>query len=194
MNAPDAANSSPTLHTTRLTLQVHTLSDFEDCAAMWGDPEVMRYLHNRPFTREESWARLLRYVGHWQLLGFGFWAVREEASGRFVGEVGLADFRRNIRPSIDGFPEIGWVLAPWAHGKGFATEAARTALSWADRRFGSVRTVCIIHPENSASLRVAFKCGYGEFGRTTYKDSPVILLERIAERPSGRLGARSDES
>ena len=194
MGDHDAEYSAPALHTVRLSLQVHALSDFEDCAAMWSDPEVMRYLHNRPFTREEAWARLLRYVGHWQLLGFGFWAVRERASGRFVGEVGLADFRRDICPAIDGSPEIGWVLAPWAQGNGFATEAARATLNWADRRFGPVRTACIIHPENSASLRVAYKCGYGEFARTTYKDSPVILFERAPERPSGLPERRQDAS
>jgi RimJ/RimL family protein N-acetyltransferase len=179
MGHHDAEYSSPALLTARLSLQVHALSDFEDCAAMWSNPEVMRYLHNRPFTREEAWARLLRYVGHWQLLGFGFWAVRERASGRFVGEVGLADFRRDIQPSIDGSPEIGWVLTPWAQGKGFATEAASAALGWIATRFGPLRTVCIIHPENSASLSVAQKCSFTEFARTTYKDSPVILFERV---------------
>jgi RimJ/RimL family protein N-acetyltransferase len=178
VTTPDDLQSAPALQTCRLILRVHAVSDFEDCAAMWGDPQVMHYLSGRPFTREEAWARLHRYVGHWQLLGFGFWAVREKASGRFVGEVGLADFRRDLQPSIDGSPEIGWVLSPWAHGNGFATEAARAALEWIGARFGPLRTVCIIHPENSASLGVAQKCSFKEFARTTYKDSPVILLER----------------
>lgn len=194
MTTPDDADSAPTLETRRLCLRVHSVSDFEDCAAMWSDPQVMRYLSGRPFTREESWARLLRYVGHWQLLGFGFWAVRETTTGRFVGEVGLADFRRDLQPSIDGAPEIGWVLSPWAHGNGFATEAARAALDWADRRFGPLRTACIIHPENSASLRVAYKCGYSEFARTAYKDSPVILFERVPETSNGLPERRRDAS
>jgi RimJ/RimL family protein N-acetyltransferase len=178
VNARDEFPALQELHTERLSLEVHVESDFEDCAAMWADPEVMRYLSGRPFTREESWARLLRYVGHWQLLGFGFWSVREKTTGRFVGEVGLADFRREIEPSLGESPEIGWVLAPWAHGKGFATEAARAALAWTENRFGPVRTVCIIHPENYPSLRVASKCGFGEYARATYKDSSVILFER----------------
>jgi RimJ/RimL family protein N-acetyltransferase len=179
VTTPDDVHSAPTLETRRLCLRVHAVSDFEDCAAMWSDPEVMRYLSGRPFTREESWARLLRYVGHWQLLGFGFWVVREKTTGWFVGEVGLADLRRDLHPSIDGAPEIGWVLSPWAHGNGFATEAASAALGWIATRFGPLRTVCIIHPENSASLSVAQKCSFTEFARTTYKDSPVILFERV---------------
>ena len=171
---------STSIDTERLTLRVHGLSDFADCAAMWADAEVMRYLSGRAFTREESWARLLRYVGHWQLLGFGFWAVRERASGRFVGEVGFANFERDIEPSFDGAPEIGWVLMPWAQGKGYATEAAQAALAWCEARMGKVRTVCIIVPDNAASLRVAEKCGYTEFARSTYKESAIVMLERAA--------------
>ena len=180
-------HSAPVLETRRLSLRVHGVSDFEDCAAMWRDPQVMHYLSGRPFTREEAWARLHRYVGHWQLLGFGFWAVREKTSGRFVGDVGLADFRRDLQPSIDGSPEIGWGLSPWAHGNGFATEAANAALEWIGARFGAPRTVCIIHPENLASLNVARKCSFKEFARTTYKDSPVILFERMPDRKDPTL-------
>jgi RimJ/RimL family protein N-acetyltransferase len=61
-------------------------------------------------------------------MGFGFWVVREKSTGRFVGEVGLANFRRDIEPSLGESKEAGWVLSPWAHGKGFATEAVRAAL------------------------------------------------------------------
>ena len=147
---------------------------------MWGDAAVTRYIGGRPFTREEVWARLLRYVGHWALLGYGFWAVEEKATGSFVGEVGFADFKREIEPTIGDTPEAGWVLDPRMHGKGYATEALRAALTWADGRFESGRTVCIIHPENAVSLRVAAKCGYREFCRTTYKGQPAVLFGRPA--------------
>ena len=42
-----------------------------------------------PATREEAWARLLRYAGHWALLGYGFWLVEDRTTGSFVGEVGV---------------------------------------------------------------------------------------------------------
>ena len=136
----------------------------------------------------------MRYVGHWTVLGFGYWVVREKASGRFVGEVGFADFRRELTPSnesptdgepqtyrpLEGAPEIGWVLAPWAHGKGFATEAARAAIDWCETRFGAVRTVCVVNPENALSIRVAEKCGYREWARASYKGAPTILFERLS--------------
>ena len=168
----------PLLETERLRLRGHRLDDFPACAAMWADPMVTRHLGGKPFTREEAWARLLRYIGHWALLGFGFWVVEEKASGEFVGELGFADFKRNIEPALDGMPEIGWILASRVHGRGYATEGVRAAVAWGERHFGAVHMACVIHPENTTSLRVADKCGFREFQRTRYKDHDVIIFTR----------------
>jgi RimJ/RimL family protein N-acetyltransferase len=170
---------NPTIDTERLTMRCPRLEDFEEALAMWADPQVTRYIGGKPSTREEMWARLLRYVGHWDLMGFGFWVVREKSTGRFVGEVGLADFRRDIEPPLGASKEAGWALSPSAHGKGFATEAVRAALRWAEGRFGPERVVCLIDPENEASLKVAHKCGFREFSRGTYKGGPTLMLERV---------------
>jgi len=176
--ARHAAGAVPAIETERLLLRGHCVEDFADCLALWSDPEVTRFIGGKPSTPEEVWARLLRYAGHWSLLGFGYWVVTERATGRFLGEVGFADFRREIEPSLEGVPEIGWVLTPQGHGRGYATEAARAALAWGDAQFGRARTACIIAPENAASIRVAVKCGYREFRRTTYKDRPTIMYVR----------------
>jgi RimJ/RimL family protein N-acetyltransferase len=169
---------APELVTARLVLRGHRLGDFADCASMWADPDVTRYISGRPVPREEAWMKLLRNVGHWSLRGFGFWVVRERGSGAFVGEVGLGEFKRDMVLTTEGVPEIGWVVAPAAHKKGFATEAARAALAWFDAQIGMPRTSCLIHPDNAPSLRVAAKCGYDETLRTTYKGQPVVLLHR----------------
>ena len=146
---------------------------------MWALPEVVRYIGGKPFSGEEVWSRVLRYAGHWQWMGFGFWALEEKTTGAFARDMGFAEFKRDIEPSIQGIPEIGWVLAPHAQGKGYATEAVRAMVGWGDQRFDRSRTVCLIHPENQASLRVAKKCGYREFRHTTYKGEPTIILERL---------------
>ena len=172
--------TAPAIETDRLVLRAHAVEDFPDCLALWTDPEVTRFIGGKPSTREEVWARLLRYAGHWALLGFGYWVVAEKATGRFLGEVGFADFKREIEPSLDGMPEIGWVLASHSHGRGYATEAVRAALAWGEGHFGPIRTACIIAPENGPSIRVAERCGYREFRRTTYKDQPTIMFVREA--------------
>jgi|SRR5689334_5470394 RimJ/RimL family protein N-acetyltransferase len=168
----------PVLTTARLTLRGHTQADFDESAAMWADPDVTRYIGGRPFTREEAWARLLRYLGHWALLGFGYWVVRETATNRFVGEVGFVDYQREIEPSLEHAPEIGWVLSPAVHGQGFATEAVSAIIAWGESRFPGARTVCLIDPGNTPSLRVAEKCGYRELARASYRGEPSIILER----------------
>jgi RimJ/RimL family protein N-acetyltransferase len=169
---------APVLETARLTLRGHRTDDLADCAAMWADPEVTRYIGGRTNTEEEVWARLLRYIGHWSALGYGYWVVHERASGRFVGDVGFADFKRALTPSFDGAPEAGWALASWASGKGFATEAVRAAHAWIDTRFPQGRTVCMIDDGNVASVRVAEKCGYRVWQKATYKGTPTVLYER----------------
>jgi len=180
MSNPSSAETVPAIETDRLTLRGHRLDDFADYMALWTDPEVTRFIGGRPSTREEVWGRLLRNVGHWASLGFGYWVIVEKESERFIGEVGFADFRRVIEPSLDEMPEIGWALAPYSHGKGYATEAARAAIAWGEAHFGPIRTACIIAPENEPSIRVAEKCGYREFRRTTYKDQPTIMFIREA--------------
>jgi RimJ/RimL family protein N-acetyltransferase len=104
--------------------------------------------------------------------------VEEKATGRFVGEVGFGDYKREIEPPLNGMPEIGWVLASSMHGKGYATDAVRAALAWGDANFGSVHTACIVDPENLASLRLAAKFGYRELQRTTYLGNPTIMFTR----------------
>jgi RimJ/RimL family protein N-acetyltransferase len=170
--------AAPVLETERLVLSAPKLTDLDESAAMWRTPEVVRYIGGRPLAREDVWNRLLRYIGHWSALGFGYWTVREKAGGRFVGEVGFADYKREIDPPFGRAPEIGWGLAASAHGKGFAGEAVAAALAWGDANLGAVRTVCLIHPDNAPSVRLAEKLGYAPYARTTYKDQPVVLFER----------------
>jgi RimJ/RimL family protein N-acetyltransferase len=94
----------PVIETKRLRLRGHRLDDFGDVAAMWADANVTKQIRDQPFTREESWTRLLRYVGHWALLGFGYWVAEDKQTGKFLGEVGFADYERDLKPSLKGIP------------------------------------------------------------------------------------------
>jgi len=171
-------NEIPVVESERLRLRGHRIEDFQNCLSLWSDPAVTRFIGGKPLSGEETWARLLRYSGHWTLLGFGYWVVEEKQTGRFVGEVGFADFRRQIEPSFEGIPEIGWVLMPRAQGKGYATEAVTAALAWGEKHFGGATTGCLINPDNLASIRVAEKVGFREFCRTFYKDHQATIYRR----------------
>jgi RimJ/RimL family protein N-acetyltransferase len=147
---------------------------------MWSDPNVTKFISGRTSTQHQTWMRLLSYMGHWAAVGFGYWAIEEKASGDFVGEVGFMDFKREIAPSMKGKPELGFALATRFHGKGYATEAVRAALAWADAHLPSETTVCLVTPENAASLRVVGKCGYEVFEQGYYNERPVLFLSRNA--------------
>ena len=107
-----------------------------------------------------------------------YWVVEDRHTGWFLGEVGFADFKRDITPSLDGLPEIGWVLRSSAHGRGLATEAVAAAIAWGDANLAAGRTVCLVDPAHAASIRLAEKNGYREFDRTTYLGRPTMLLDR----------------
>ena len=169
----------PVLRTQRLVLRPLAAGDAEDVFAYCSDPDVARYISGRPSTRAESWSRLLRYIGHWQALSFGYWVVEDRVTGQYLGEVGLADYKRDMTPSIERWPEMGWVLAPHAQGRGLATEAVAAALDWSDRMLASERTVCLMDPGHRASIRVAAKNGFVERCSGELGGSPVLIMERL---------------
>jgi RimJ/RimL family protein N-acetyltransferase len=167
----------PTLTTLRLTLTPHTPADLEDCAAMWADPRVTEHIGGHPLTREDAWRNIQRYVGHWTLFGWGYFVVRDAASGTFLGEVGLMDSRRDTTPSFEGTPEAGWAFAPATWGRGYAREAMAALTRWADEE-GFARTVCVIDPANSRSNRLAESLGYQRVGVIRYRDAATELFVR----------------
>ena len=176
------------IETERLTLRPHRLEDFEAFHAMAVDPEVTEFIAaGIAATREESWTKLMRNGGHWSFFGYGLLAIVERASGRYVGQTGLADFHRGLGERFDPFPEAAWAVASPVHGRGYATEAPAAAHRWFDEAIGPTPTVCIIDTENASSLRVAEKLGYRPFGEVQYKGKRVMQFERTAA--AARSGA-----
>jgi RimJ/RimL family protein N-acetyltransferase len=170
---------APELRTERLRLRGHRRSDASQLLAMWQDPVVLRHFGSPPTGAEDCWNRLLRYVGHWAVNGYGLWAVEELESGRFVGDVGLFEGRRGLGKKFDRAPEAGWVLLPEWHGHGYAREAMAAALRWGESEHGWPRTVCMIDPDNSPSFRTAAALGYRPYDRQSYRGKDLSLLERL---------------
>jgi RimJ/RimL family protein N-acetyltransferase len=170
--------SIPVIQTERLTLRGHELKDFALCRAMWADEITTKYTIGKPSTEQQTWMRVLAYRGHWELMGFGYWAIEEKKSGHYVGELGFADFKREITPSIQGQPEMGWALAPSAHGQGYATEAITAALGWADQNLKADKTVCIINPGNQRSIKLAGEFGFKTVTETNFMGAQVTLFSR----------------
>ena len=167
----------PTLETERLILREFRREDFAAVFELWSDPRTGRLMGMAPMSEEDCWAKFLRSFGSWDVNGFGFWAIEEKSSGRFVGEAGFLNARRAIEPRLP-VPEMGWSFSPSAQGKGYATETVAAAIPWGEAHFGRVRFSAIIAPENEPSLKLARKFGFAEVGRTIYKDHPIIIFFR----------------
>ena len=173
--------------TKRLVLRPPTVGDFDDLAALWTDPSLLRYI-GRASTQEEVWVRLLKYSGHWALFGFGYWMLREADSGRFIGEAGVAWQRRTGMTAHGGLPEAGWMLTSPAQGKGLAREALAAILDWTEDRLGQRGVTCLIDPMNEASVRLAESQGFKKFGTIKIGES---IVDEFLRQPASPEAAGS---
>ena len=160
--------SIPRVTTDRLLLRGFEPRDLDAYAAMVADPEVTRYLGDgQPLDRVGAWRQMAVFIGHWELRGFGLWAVEERATGALVGRIGCWE--------PEGWPgfEVGYALARQFWGRGFATEGARASLQFAREVVRRERIISLIKPENVASIRVAERLGAMLDGTTDYFGNPT---------------------
>jgi RimJ/RimL family protein N-acetyltransferase len=169
------------LETARLILRMFREDDFEAYhTKVSSDPDVMRYLGDgQPLTRSLAWRQMAMIVGHWQLKGYGFWAVEERSTGELVGRIGLFD--------PEGWPgfELGWVLGKAYWKRGYATEGARRVLDHVFTDMGRDHVISLIYPANTASIRVAEKIGETLEGRVDLFGHDTLVY---SIRRAGALG------
>ncbi len=163
------AVTAPRLETARLLLRPPIGDDFEGWARMAADPITMATLGGVQ-PRAIAWRAFVQMAGSWSLYGFGMFSVIERATGRWIGRVGP------WRP--DGWPgnEVGWGLLSEVHGRGYATEAAVTAIDWTVATLGWNDFIHCIDPSNHRSIAVAIRLGSA---RLREADLPAPIGQRI---------------
>lgn len=171
--------SAVQIETDRLILRPHSMADFDAWYAMFTDKELFKYISAPDLSPEDGWNRLLRYIGHWSVFGYGLFAIFRKSDGQFLGDTGLADFHRGLGNDFDGMPEAAWIITRAAQGQGIAQEAAAASHQWFDEKFSSPRTVCLIGKNNHPSARIAQHLGYQIFGETEYKGAVCFKLQRV---------------
>jgi RimJ/RimL family protein N-acetyltransferase len=162
---------APILHTDRLILRPFREADLDAYAALGSDPLVMEFLSadGSLLSRADAWRQMSMFLGHWELRGYGTWAVEERSSGEFVGRVGLH--------YPEGWPdrELGWTIARKFWGQGYASEAARAAIAHAFGALGWTHLVSLIHPDNHRSARLAERLGYHIHGVAEIRDLHLTM-------------------
>ncbi|MGE0588393.1 MAG: GNAT family N-acetyltransferase [Cyclobacteriaceae bacterium] len=141
------------LETDRLSLRMFRHDDWKQMHAYYGDEESMRYTTGRTLTEGETWRTMAGAVGHWQLRGYGPYAVEEKNSGSLIGIVGL--WYPNDWPE----PEIKWGIIRSHWGNGYAAEAARAVKKMAYANLEDCKLISLIFKENANSIRVAKALG-----------------------------------
>lgn len=144
------------IETERLLLRPWRDDDREPFAALNADPEVMEFFP-APLVREESDALVTRIRGHFDEHGYGLWALEVRNSGRFAGFTGLLQqtFPAHFTPAV----EVGWRLDRRAWGRGYASEAARAAITHGFDEVGLDEIVSMTAIANTRSRRVMERIG-----------------------------------
>lgn len=128
--------------------------DIDAMFAVYGDPEVMRFIPGGALADEAAVRSLLvAYADAQQRRGFSSWAVVDRASGRVIGDAGFGMF------APTGDVELGYTLARDRWGHGYATEAASACLAAGLAELSAPRIIALVDEENEASLRVPERIG-----------------------------------
>ena len=141
----------PTLTSDRLTLGPFRAAHFDAFAAFYGSDRA-RFVGG-PKSRDDAWRQFAVELGHWDLRGYGNFAVTETATGAFVGYAGPWN------PEGWPEPELGWGLFDGFEGSGYATEAAQRVRRWAYEHLGWTTAISLVSPDNAGSASVARRLG-----------------------------------
>ena len=144
------------LVTERLMLRPWWDDDWARMAEISADPETMRY-YPAPLTREQSDRAMARMLVQTMQDGFGPFAVEAPRISPLIGRVGA----RRVKSGLPCAPcvELVWRIGrPW-WGQGFATEAARAAITDAFEVHGIDELIAVTAAGNRPSIRVMEKLG-----------------------------------
>lgn len=150
--------------------------------ALWGDPEVNRYISINSFTEEQVYQRLANEIETQQKYGIQYWPVFLKDTGENIGCCGLRQLEigpaviESCDPAIpapatlgnDGY-EIGLHLKPPYWGKGYALETAQAVIAYAFGRLGQTVLYARHHPRNTASEKLIARLGFRHQYNLTYQ-------------------------
>ncbi len=152
----------PTIETPHLILRAWMAKDAPALFDILQEDGILQYFPNPdPPPRAKADDYIAHQLAHWQLYGYGHWAVVARDDGKVVGWNGL-----EYLPEL-GETEVAYLLSRRVRGRGYATEAARAAVQYGFDTVGLASIIGLVHPENAGSVRVLEKCGMAFADRLT---------------------------
>lgn len=145
--------------TERLILREIVPGDENGLYELDSDPEVHRYLGNKPVTSLDEIRALIRFIRkQYEEKGIGRWAVIDKASGEFLGWAGLKRVTEPINNHVD-YLDLGYRLIKRHWGKGIATEASFASLDYGFRVLNAAEIYGMADCGNAGSHHVLQKAG-----------------------------------
>lgn len=169
----------PLLRAGRFALWRPMASDHAALHALTLPPAMRAFLGNHQPDPGDSFARLLRNAGSWQLHGYGTFMVREAGGDGLVGHCGVFRNWRGL-PGMDDVPEAGWIIGQDWWGQGVASTVMGAVMDWFDATHGRQRIACMIEQGNVASERLAARLGFVPYHEHRQDGGAVMTLY---ERP-----------
>jgi RimJ/RimL family protein N-acetyltransferase len=144
------------IRTARLLLRQWRQRDLKPFAVLNADPEVMRYFPGL-LSQLESDGMAHRCKDLIEQRGWGFWAAEEQATGDFIGFIGLHAPAAELpcSPCV----EVGWRLMKTHWGMGLATEGAAASLQYAFQQLNLPEVVSFTSIHNLKSEAVMQRLG-----------------------------------
>jgi len=163
------------LETNRLILRHLLPGDLDRLFALYSDPEIRRYFPDGTLTYEETKEELEWFLnGHPAHPELGLWATIHKETGEFIGRCGLLPWTIEQRPEV----EVAYLLAKEYWGQGLGTEAAQAIVDYAFEQLKLPRLICVIDPENQASVKVARNIGMTLEKEMEDDKGPFLLYSR----------------
>lgn len=169
------------LETERLLLRHLEMDDLDDLYALYRDPEMRRYFPEGTLSYEETQEELAWFLnGHPEHSELGLWATIHKADNRFIGRCGLLPWTIEGQDEV----EIAYMIAKAYWRQGLGAEAASALRDYGFATLKLPRLICLIDPENAASINTARKIGM-TFEKTGEDDKGPFLIYAIANPHRG---------
>ncbi|MBM3921507.1 MAG: GNAT family N-acetyltransferase [Sphingomonadales bacterium] len=117
-----------------------------------------------------SW---LDYYPHYDRHGFGLWVIEHKESNKLAGLCGL-----RVRKDLDNRIDLSYRMHPEFRGKGIASAAVKTCVTWGFETLQLNDILAQVHIENSISLHILAKDGF------VNESSDGIWADLVVKNPS----------
>ncbi|WP_298417321.1 GNAT family N-acetyltransferase [uncultured Kordia sp.] len=172
------------IETERLHIRALEESDLDGMFTLDSDPEVHRYLGNKPITHTDEALKYIKDIRkQYAKRGIGRWAVEIKETGEFIGWVGLRLYTDYTFNNHTNFYDIGYRLQPKFWGKGYATEASKACLNYAWNVLKLDKVYGITEMGNEASHKVLLKIGLTYLEDFYYEPEDMMLRWYAISKP-----------